>query len=102
MKLSTVRLVGAAVEAPDLRQDLVAAHGLARALGEHAQELHLVERELVLLPAGAHRVRGEVHATLPSPRLSVSGTPAARAAWARRKMARMRAMSSFTPKGFVT
>ena len=53
MKLSTVRFVGDASRPQIFGQDLVAAHGLAGALGEHAQELDLVERERVLLAARA-------------------------------------------------
>src|SRR4051812_3326889 len=47
------------LEAPDLLEDLVAAHRLTDALHEEPQELDLVERERVLDVCDAQRVRRE-------------------------------------------
>jgi hypothetical protein len=44
-KLSTVRFEGVGFWSPDLVEELVAAHGLTRALVEETQELDFVERE---------------------------------------------------------
>src|SRR5258708_21584214 len=53
---------GAGLDAPDLVQDLLAAHRLPDALVQEPEQLDLVERELLGLPAARQRMRGDVHA----------------------------------------
>ena len=64
MKLSTVRFVDDASRPQIFEQDLVARDGLPAALGEHAQELDLVEREAVIAAARVDDLRGQVHRRL--------------------------------------
>ena len=99
MKLSTVRFVDD-VSRPQIRERiLVATDGLGRALGEHPQELHFVERQRVLLAAGGHGLRRQVDLRIPE--LEHLGSRGRRRRDAP-KIARMRAMSSLTLNGLVT
>ena len=61
MKLSTVRFVDDASRPQIFDENLVARDGLPCPLGEHPQELDLVERQAVLAAAGADGLRRQVH-----------------------------------------
>ena len=97
MKLSTVRLVGLA-SSPQIFYGIVTAHRLTDALGGAAGARPRGTRH-VLLSERLQRMRGEVHLRIADDR---ARAPTSSGRAARHRMARMRAMSSFTLNGLVT
>ena len=86
---------------PDLVDDLVAAHDLARALQQHAQQLELLHGERPAARRPASR-RACPRSTRTSPASSTVPAAGAGSCSLRRRTARIRATSSAALNGFVT